>query len=74
MRRDERIAATEAENRQLRQQLEAALARNRLLLERVQEVEPRPLTRPRSRGARRLRWSSPASLSILRSPGLLLPV
>jgi transposase len=37
----ERIAAIEAENRQVRQELEAVLAQNRLLLERVQELEGR---------------------------------
>jgi transposase len=41
MSQDEGVAAIEAENRQLRQQLEAALAQNRLLLERVQELEAR---------------------------------
>jgi transposase len=38
---DERIAAIEAENRQLRQQLDVALTQNALLLERVQELEAR---------------------------------
>ncbi len=41
MSQDERLAAAEAENRRLRQQLEAALAHNALLLERVQELEGR---------------------------------
>jgi transposase len=41
MSQDERIAAIEAENRQFRQELEAVLAQNRLLLERVQELEGR---------------------------------
>src|SRR5690348_786475 len=41
MSQDERIAAIEAENCQLHQQLEVALAQNRLLLERVQELEAR---------------------------------
>src|SRR5579859_1216513 len=41
MSQDERIAAIAAENRQLRQQLEAALVQNRLLLERVHELEGR---------------------------------
>ena len=41
MSQDERLAAAEAENRRLRQQLGAALAQNALLLERVQELEGR---------------------------------
>jgi transposase len=41
MSQDNRIAAIEAENRQLRQQLDGALAQNALLLERVQELEAR---------------------------------
>src|SRR5689334_23364159 len=41
MSEDERIAAIEAENRQLRHALNAALAQNALLAERVQELEGR---------------------------------
>jgi Tfp pilus assembly protein PilE len=41
MSQDEHVAAVEAENRRLRQQLEAALAQNALLLERVQALEAR---------------------------------
>ncbi len=41
MNQHERIAAIEAENRQLRQALDVALAQNALLEERVQELEAR---------------------------------
>ena len=41
MSQDKRIAVIEAENRQRRQQFEAALVQNRLLLERVHELEAR---------------------------------
>jgi len=41
MNQHERIAAIEAENRQLRQALDVALAHNALLEERVQELEAR---------------------------------
>lgn len=41
MSQDDRIAAIDAENRQLRQALEAAVAQNALLLQRVQELEAR---------------------------------
>ncbi len=41
MSQDDRIAAIEAENRQLRQALDTALAQNALLLQRVQELEAR---------------------------------
>jgi transposase len=41
MNQDERIAAIEAENRQLRHALDMALAQNALLLEHVQELEAR---------------------------------
>ncbi|MGZ6392517.1 MAG: IS66 family transposase, partial [Ktedonobacterales bacterium] len=41
MSQDDRLAAIEAENRQLRSALEAAVAQNALLLQRVQELEAR---------------------------------
>jgi transposase len=41
MSQDDRIAAIEAENRQLRHALDGAVAQNALLLERVQELEAR---------------------------------
>jgi transposase len=41
MSQDDRLATIEAENRQLRQQLEAAVTQNALLLERVRELEAR---------------------------------
>src|SRR5437868_1825230 len=41
MSQDDRIAAIEAENCQLRQALDAAMAQNSLLLQRVQELEAR---------------------------------
>src|SRR5215469_5037315 len=41
MSQDERFAAVEAENRQLRQALDAAVAQNALLQQRVQELEAR---------------------------------
>ena len=41
MSQDERIIAIEAENRQLRQALDMAMAQNALLLERVRELEAR---------------------------------
>ena len=42
MSQDDRLATIEAENRQLCQQLEAAVTQNALLLERVRELEARP--------------------------------